>query len=167
MAKEKEKTTARILYVEQGKTAKEIHHLLGVSEKTISTWVNANAEAWKKERISRMTSPSKRIENIRQIIGNLADRRILLGKEVALLEMQEDIDELDKKRKEISQIDDAVSKWNRTLRDIDHENKISLSAYLHVMDDIFEALKRFDAKAYYSLLKFQEIHLNEITNKLA
>jgi DNA-binding CsgD family transcriptional regulator len=36
MAKEKERKLARIMFVEQGKTAKEISRLLSVSEPTLS-----------------------------------------------------------------------------------------------------------------------------------
>ena len=165
MAKENEKKIARILYVEQGKTGREISELLSVSEKTISAWVNDGA--WKSAQNARITSPQKRIENIKEIIGSLAERRIALGRELDEFERNKDLEAASEKRKEISQIDDAVSKWNKTLKDLDAENKISLSAYLKIMDEIFEAIRHFDEKQYYGLLKFQEFHLNEISNRLS
>jgi len=167
MAKDKERTIGHDLYVFQGKTAKEAAALLSVSEKTFSSWVNANDGAWKKERDARTTSPNKRIENIREIIGSLADRRIILGRELIALESGDsDAESLEAKRKEISQIDDAVSKWNKTLKDLDKENRVSLAAHLRVMDEIFDTMRNFDEKLYYSTLKFQEQYLVTISSKL-
>ncbi len=166
MAKDQERAIAHNLYVEQGKTAKEISALLHVSEKTISAWVNANDEAWKKERNARTTSPLKRIENIREIIGNLADRRINLGKELITLEKDGDNEAIEAKRKEISQIDDAVSKWNKTLKDLDKENRVSLAGHLKIMDEIFDTMRHFDEKLYYNTIKFQEHYLVVISSKL-
>jgi len=166
MAKDQERAIAHNLYVEQGKTAKEISALLHVSEKTIRAWVNANDEAWKKERNARTTSPLKRIENIREIIGNLADRRINLGKELITLEKDGDNEAIEAKRKEISQIDDAVSKWNKTLKDLDKENRVSLAGHLKIMDEIFDTMRHFDEKLYYNTIKFQEHYLVVISSKL-
>lgn len=166
MAKDKEKATARILYVEQGKTGKEISMLIGVAEKTISSWVNDSRENWKGLRNARTTSPQKRIENIREIIGTLADRRIQLGRDLLTLEKDGTNETIEAKRKEISQIDDAVSKWNKTLKDLDKENRVSLSAHLKIMDEIFDSMRHFDEKLYYSTIKFQEHYLIVISSKL-
>jgi len=166
MAKDKEKATARILYVEQGKTGKEISMLIGVAEKTISSWVNDPRENWKGLRNARTTSPQKRIENIREIIGTLADRRIQLGRDLMALEEDGTNETIEAKRKEISQIDDAVSKWNKTLKDLDKENRVSLSAHLKIMDEIFDSMRHFDEKLYYSTIKFQEHYLIAISSKL-
>ncbi|MDX9703921.1 MAG: hypothetical protein RBU23_12895 [Candidatus Auribacterota bacterium] len=167
MAKEKEKRLAYILYVEQKKTAKEIAQLTGVSEKTLSVWINANDERWKKDQRLRHTSPAQRVANIEQIISNLADDRIRKSLDLAEAESQGDHDLIPDIRKEIAKIDDAVSKWNKTLRDINKENKIALSTYLEVMQSIFEAMQHHNPKLYMQTLDFQEKHIHDVSLKLS
>ena len=68
-------------------------------------------------------------------------------------------------RKNISKIDDAVSKWNKTLRDINKEAKIPLATYLEVMQSIFEALQHYNPKLYMQTLDFQEKHIHDASLK--
>jgi transposase len=165
MAKEKEKRTARILYVEQGKTAKDISDLVGVSEKTISDWVQKGA--WKEERTARNSSPGKRADNIKLIITNLSEDRLDLSRKVKEAEANlAEADEIQKLREEISRIDDAVSKWNKTLENIEDENRISLATYLNVMDQIFKAMQAYDPKLYMATVEFQDAHIHKICTLL-
>lgn len=161
MAKEKEMKLAKILYVEQGKTAKEISALVNVSEATLSKWViNEN---WKTLRNAFINKSSNRIDNIQQIISDLSEQRLDLGRKLKEAETKIDIDEIERLRGKIAQVDDAVSKWNKTLLTIDKENQVSLSAYLAVMEMVFDAMKAFDQKLYLQSLDFQEAHLNEVS----
>lgn len=166
MAKEKEKRTARILYVEQGKTAKDIADLVGVAEKTISEWVQKGA--WKEERTARNSSPGKRADNIKLIITNLSEDRLELSRRAKEAEAGPgpDPENIQKLREEISRIDDAVSKWNKTLENIEDENRISLATYLNVMDQIFKAMQAHDPKLYMSTVEFQDQHIHKICNLL-
>lgn len=164
MAKERERRTAHILYVEQKKTAKEVAELVGVSEKTLSDWVVKFK--WKTERDARNTSPYKRIENIENIITDLAEERIVLGRQLIVAEKEGNKELVDETRKNISKIDDAVSKWNKTLRDINKEARIPLSTYLEVMQTIFEALQHYNPKLYMQSLEFQEKHIHQVSLKL-
>ena len=164
MAKERERKLARILYVEQKKTAKETAEMVGVSEKTLSDWVTRYK--WKLERDARDTSPTKRINNIENIISGLADERIELGRRLAESEKAGNRQDVDDIRKQISKLDDAVSKWNKTLRDINKESRIPLSTYLEVMQSIFDALQAYDPKLYMQTLNFQEKHIHVISLKL-
>lgn len=162
--KKNEWKTARSLYIEQGKTAKEIAELLGVTEKTVGKWI---AEGnWKKERDARMASPANRIENIQNIIGNLSEERLELDRKVKYAEEQSDTDEVNRLYKRISAIDDSVSKWNKTLETIDKDSKVSLSTYLYVMDMIFKSLNSFDPKLFLQTINFQEQHVNDIAERL-
>ncbi len=144
MAKEKERRTAHILYVEQGKTAKEVSELIGVAEKTVGEWVAKFG--WKEERSARQASPNKRAMNIKMIITGLSEDRLELDRKIKRTEASGDQEELLRMREEISRIDDAVSKWNKTLENIEKENNVSLATYLHIMDQIFESMRNFDPK---------------------
>jgi hypothetical protein len=161
MAKDKERRTARILYVEQGKTAREVSDLVGVAEKTIGDWVEKGA--WKEERTARQASPAKRSDNIKLIITNLSEDRLRLDRNIKDAEaLGSNPESLQSLREEISRIDDAVSKWNKTLENIESENRISLSTYLNVMDQIFKSLQVYDPKLYMSTVEFQDEHVHKI-----
>ena len=161
MAKAKEQKVARIMYVEQGKTAKEISDLLSVTEATISKWV-ANG-GWKSLRAARIAMPSIRTENIRQIINQLTEDRIQYATDLREAEQEKNAELVMEYHKKIAQIDDAVSKWNKTLQNIDQDNRISLSVYLQVMEMIFDDLKRYDESLYLKLIDFQDVHINEVS----
>ncbi|MBE9468982.1 MAG: DUF1804 domain-containing protein [Bacteroidetes bacterium] len=163
MAKIREKKIARILYVEQHKDAKEISRLINVSEPTLSKWVNELG--WKRERNARLNSPAVRIDNIKQIINNLSEERLQLGKELKITQLEEDLEENKRLRTSIAQLDDAVSKWNKTLETINKDSQVTLTTYLAVMEMLFEALKAFDEKLYFKTLDFQEVHLNDVSLK--
>ncbi|MCF6185091.1 MAG: phage terminase small subunit-related protein [Bacteroidales bacterium] len=165
MAKERERKTARILYVEQVKTAKDIAELLNVSEKTVSAWVNKYA--WKSARTALITNKDNRIENIKQIIDGFAQIRLDLQNELNKLEKEKgNKKEINDIRQELARIDAGVANWNKTLENIDKNSKISLSEYLYVMDSIFDALRVFDTELYMKTITFQEKHINDISIKL-
>lgn len=164
MAKEKEKKTARILFVEQGKSRKDIAHLLGLTEKTVGIWVDKFG--WVKERSARTASPVKRSENIKEIITTLSEERIELQEQVKEAEMKADNDTIAQVRGQMSKIDDAVAKWNKALISIDKENEITLSTYLNVMEKIFNAMRLHDPRLFMSTIDFQEQHLHKITLEL-
>lgn len=161
MAKEKEKKTARILFVEQGKSRKDIATLLGVTEKTIGAWVDKFG--WLKERAARNASPVKRSENIKSIITSLSEERIELSNQIRIAEEAADLDRVSDLRNQTSHIDDAVAKWNKALITIDNESKINLSIYINVMERIFSAMRLHDVKLFMQTIEFQEQHLHRIT----
>ncbi len=144
MAKEREQRVARILYVEQHKTAKEISGLINVSEATLSKWINKFG--WKNERTARLSSPALRGENIKQLINELSEQRLESSRELRQAIEVADLERTTDLRKQIAGIDDAVSKWNKTLQNIHKENQVSLATYLSVMEMIFDALREYDEK---------------------
>ena len=164
MAKEKEKRTARILFVEQNKNRKEISQLLGVTQKTVGDWVDKFG--WEDERTARNASPTKRLQNIKEIITSLSEQRIDLMSQVKVAERAADLENVASLRQQIAAVDDSVSKWNKALMVIQNENKITLSAYLEVMERIFNALRVYDQKTFMELIDFQEQHLHYITAEL-
>lgn len=164
MAKEKERKTARILYVDQGKPNNEIARLVGVTEKTISQW--AAKYGWGEERTARNVTPARRMENIKSIIHSLSEERLEVHRQAQQAENNGDLDGATELRTRIGKIDDSVAKWNKTLTAIQDENKVSLSVYLKVMDMIFDALRLYDSNLYLQTVEFQENHIHKVTREL-
>ena len=164
MAKEKERKTAYILFVNEGKTRKEISQLIGVSEHTIGAWVDKFG--WVKERAARNASPGKRIENVKAILAELGEQRLELSRQLKEAEINGDSDAVNDLRTQIEKKDLAVANWNKHLMTIDKESKITLANYLHVMESVFYALRLFDTKLYMQTIEFQEHHLHAKTIEL-
>lgn len=156
MAKENERKTARILYVEQGKTGKEIADLLSVTEKTVSEWVNKYG--WKNARNAAVASKENRVDNLMRIVDGLASERLELTaklKECTVVDAQKEL------RSQIADIDSAIAKWTKQIESVNKENNITLGTYLSIMKSIFDALNRYSPELYFKTLDFQEVHLNE------
>lgn len=156
------KKEAHDLFVNDGLTAVEISSRISVSKKTLSAWINDNDSAWKRERDARMNSSAKQGDNIREIIGILSEKKLLLFKQINDAEISNNRELLLSLRKDAASIDDAVAKWNKTLQDMNKgANRITLSIYLEVMDSIFDNLRNYDAELYNKTIEFQELLINE------
>lgn len=166
MAKKEEKKIAYEMYVILQKTLKEIHEVTNVSMKTLSAWINDNDGAWKKERAARSAAPQKRISNLETILFDLAERRINKNRELIKAEEKADQEKVAEIKQEISRIDDAVSKWNKTLDSIKKDTRHNLTTYLDVMESVFKALQAYDVRLFMQTIAFQKKHANEASIKL-
>jgi predicted transcriptional regulator len=156
MAKEKERRTARILYVEQGKSGKEIAELLSITEKTVSDWVNKFG--WKKARTAAVSSKENRIDNLMLIVDQLAADRLELS---AKLKQAQDEEAIKTLRSQIADTDSAISKWAKQIESVNKEGSITLGTYLSVMKSIFTAMQRYSPELYFKTIDFQDQHINE------
>lgn len=154
MAKERERRMAKELYM-QGKTAKEVARLVGVTEKTVSRWVAKYN--WKTLRDAKIYSAKSKVDNIKQILADLAEETVAINREI---EKETDKEKLIDLRKRRNQLADEAAKWNKALEKLDNQNQVSLSTYIAIMEEIFNALKVYDEKLFYQTLDFQEKHLN-------
>jgi transposase len=154
MAKTNEKKIARILYVQQGKSAKEVSELVGVREQTVGQWVEL--ENWKTLRASHSSSPEERLKNLRTVVDKLAERQLEIM----------DKPEYDNKETDLAKNADQISKWSKAIEAVKRENEIPLSLYVRVMDRVFTALHMHDQNLFIKSLDFQEKHLAEISSKL-
>ena len=173
MAKEIEKKSARILFIEQGKSSEEIAGQLGVNKRTVDRW--ATEGEWRKIRDAKANSGKERIERTQLVVDSLTDRRLQVIEQIK--ENESELKTADKEqkttlqmelldlRKECATIDDAIAKWNKRIENLIKGTKITLSMYIEVMESIFEALRLKDEKLYILTLDFQEEHLNEVANK--
>ena len=165
MAKDRERQTAKLYYVEHNLTAKEVAQRVGCAEKTIGEWVAKYH--WKQERDAKNLSPAKRLNNIKEIISKLSEEWLDLNRQVKELEeAKAEPKEISEVRMRIRGVDDAVSKWNKTLENIEKETNIPLATYLSVMESVFQALMRHDRTIYMNLLDFQEQHITDVSEKL-
>ncbi len=161
------KKEAHDLFVNDGLTAVEINQRIGVSQKTLSAWINENSGAWKKERDARMNNSAKQGDNIREIIGIMSDNKLKLLRDISDAEISGDKELLLTLRKSAATLDDAVAKWNKALQEMSKNgNRITLSIFLECMDMIFDKLRVYDADMYQQTLDFQEALVNEQTKIL-
>lgn len=162
----KERAQARIMFVENGKSQKEIASIIGMTEKTISRW--SIDDNWRAERSAKLMAEQNIRKNGKMALNNLSEILLSLQKqrnEEAGKENpdKEKIEELDKM---IISYADSMSKAGKQVTQILDDNKITLTIYLQVMEDIFNTLLSEDSKLHAATLDFQERHIQFICKKL-
>lgn len=162
MAKDKERNLAKELYF-QNKDQKDIAVFCKVSQKTVSNWVSKYK--WKEQRDARVNGNRKHITAVKDVIGRLTEERLALFEKIKEADKGEDKELTLALAKKGANLADEISKYNKTLENLDKQNRISLSVYLEVMDHIFNDLNRKHPKIYQQLLDFQEQHLSFIASK--
>jgi transposase-like protein len=163
MAKDQERKLAAVMYIEQGKTAKEIAAKLSLSENTLGKWV-ADGN-WKERRTAKITAGDSLIRSYRTLLQTLVDKRQLLEKEPAKRPGEDDEQRLERaaeRDRDKVRLSDEISKINKALDNAEKENKIPLSTYIKVMESIFDSMQKDCPKIYLQLLDFQESHINNI-----
>ncbi len=164
MAKDKEKRIAFDYYTNQGLTAKAIADIVNVSEKTIGDWVEKGN--WKAVRDANINGAQTRSANIKELISELTDQQLEINIEIKEAKAIGDKDRVIALRQQSATISQEVAIQTKALERMDSDNKISLSTYLEVMNDIFKNLEHFDKDVYLKTLDFQESHLSTISIKL-
>ena len=165
MAKDRERKLFEIYFIDHGLTAKEAAKRVDVTEKTASDWVGRFH--MKERRDAKNASPAKRLGNIKEIISCLSNEWLNIDRQIKELEAKGSQNgKIAGLRTRIKGIGDDVSKWNKTLENVEKESQVPLATYIHVMEDIFQALLSHDRDIYMNLVDFQEQHLNAISEKL-
>lgn len=164
MAKDKERQIAQDYFVNQGLSAKQIADKGLATEKTIGKWIIKYG--WKKLRDAKMNSTSNRLDRINEVTDQLAEQRLQLFKEIEEAKEKGDQKLAMSLQQQAVQIDDSISKWNKRAENVDKENRISLSVYLEVMEDIFNHLQMHNSELFLKTIDFQEEHINTISNRL-
>jgi hypothetical protein len=163
MAKDQERKLAAVMYIEQGKTAKEIAAKLSLSENTLGKWV-ADGN-WKERRTAKITAGDSLIRSYRTLLQTLVDKRQLLETEPAKRPGEDEEQRLERaaeRDRDKVRLSDEISKINKALDNAEKENKIPLSTYIKVMESIFDSMQKDCPKIYLQLLDFQEAHINNI-----
>lgn len=146
MAKDGARANARIMFVEQGKSRKEIAELLKVREKTVGDW--ATKGNWEDQRTAWLTKTQNVERTLRGLIQAYAQQ--LTG-----------LEEGGGDPKEKARLVDALAKTSKTLDTVRSENDITLGTRLRVMEWVFAELQKHDATIHLKLLDFQTQLLDE------
>lgn len=146
MAKDEERSVARILFVEQGVSRKDIAARLKVREKTVGDWA-AKGE-WEEHRTAWLTRTDNVVETLKGLIQTYSEQLT-------------DMERQGGDPKEKGRLVDALVKTAKTLETVRSENDITLSARLRIMDWVFSELQRTDPEAHRKLVDFQERLLDE------
>ena len=78
-----------------------------------------------------------------------------IEREIEFAQLEQDGEKELELRKKAVALSDEISKQNKTLLNIDKENRITLGVYIDVMDDIFSAMRSMDEKLYMKTIDFQ------------
>lgn len=163
MAKDKEKRIAYDYYTKQGLTAKAIADIINVTEKTISQWVAKGN--WKSLRDAHINSEENQMSNIKALISELTEQHIDILGQIKEAQHKGDKPQVELLRKQSSYLSQEVAIQTKALERVSG-NKLTLSVYLKVMNDIFQSLEQHDKVLYAKTLDFQETHLQNISLKL-
>jgi transposase len=147
MAKDEERSVARILFVEQGVSRKDIAARLKVREKTVGDW--ATKGEWEQHRTAWLTRTDNVVETLKGLIQTYSEQ---------LTTMEHD---MRSNPKEKGRLVDALVKTAKTLETVRSENDITLSARLRIMDWVFAELQKSDPDMHRKLVDFQERLLDE------
>jgi tryptophan 2,3-dioxygenase len=147
----------------QGKPQREVSALLGISEKTMSKW--AREGGWSDLRKARQSATSVSGENLRRLIGLLSERRLAVEHRINDAIDAGNAGEVIALRKEAAGLSAEMAFQNKTLANVDREN-IALGVYVDVFDDIFSAMRVYDAGLFEKTIEFQTLHLRRKSNEL-
>lgn len=177
MAKNEQRKLAKESYINHNKSEEEISHKYKVSLRTVQRWVKEGG--WKKLRDSKANGTDQRIERTQMVVDSMVEERISILQELKELQKQKEWDspptkeaqdslnaQIAQLRKQAAAIDDAISKWNKRIENLNKEGKLTLSLYMEVMERIFEAMRLANEPLYMQTLDFQENHLEDIAAKL-
>lgn len=115
--KRRAQETAKSLFLEGKLTAKEIASIVKVAERTISKWVTAGK--WKEERAVRNVTPKEMENDVIEIINQL------------IMQRKSAVDASERMK-----IADELSKYNKLWENLKKDNKLALSAYITVLDEL-------------------------------
>lgn len=160
MAKDREREIARKFFVELNRSQKEIAQDLGITEKTISKWVNDGG--WRQERTALVNNNQNRAEKFKAVLEDMADEQLMISQKIKDAEAAGDFNEAMVLRKLATSIADQVGKYQKALERLDKDSKILLSTKLDVVEDLFKTMQEFDKTLYMKSLDFQRHYIQLI-----
>lgn len=162
--KDKQKALCKELYFKGDMTQKELAEKIGVTPKTVGLWIKNGH--WREERNARHNSRKERVNRIKDIISSLTDDHLEILAKIKHAKSSDDKEALELLRKQSAALSQEIAIQTKALERIDKEHKISLSTYLEVMENIFNAMREHDRELYVTSLDFQQEHLQNVAEKL-
>lgn len=160
MAKEKERQVARKLFIELNRSQKDIALDLGVTEKTVSNWVNEGG--WKAERTALVNNAGNRAEKFKAVLEDFADEQLMISQKIKDAESEGNFTEAAVLRKIATSIADQVGKYQKALEKLDKDSKVLLSTKLEVVEHLFQTMQEFDKDLFLKSLDFQRFYIQSI-----
>lgn len=161
---EKLKQAAYECVVIQDYTQEQTAKIVGVSVTTMSEW--AKKGNWKELRKARQSAISTANNNLRNIISLLSEQRLKIEQEIHEAQADGNKEAELELRKQANIISDDLSKINKTLKENDKSNGITLGVYIDVMDDIFNNLRIFNLDLFNETIEFQAMLIQKKTIEL-
>lgn len=156
MAKDTERNQARILYIDQCLTAKEIAERLKVSEKSVGKWVEAGN--WKDLKTSKQSGTDVLIKNYNELLSLLIEKRLKFEKQ----KVKTDEDKADH-----ASCIDEISKISAAIDRIQKDGKVSLRVHIHCLEKFMTALRNNNHKLFTpELINFQINYLDLLADEL-
>ena len=155
MAKEAQRHQARILYIDQCLTAKEIADRLSVSEKTVGKWVDAGN--WKDLRLSKQSGTDVLLSKQNELLGVLLDKRLKFEKKNI---------KTDAEKAEYNSVIDEMSKVSAMIERTQKEGRVSLRTHIHCLEKFMSSLQSNNQKLFAQLIDFQINYLDLLADEL-
>lgn len=156
MAKDTERNQARILYIDQCLTAKEISERLKVSEKTVGNWVDIGN--WKDLRISKQSGTDTLIRNYNELLSLLIEKRLRFEKQKT---------KTDEEKAEHAGCIDEISKISAAIDRLHKDGKVSLRIHIHCLEKFSAALRNVKPELFTpEFINFQSQYLDLLADEL-
>jgi predicted transcriptional regulator len=164
---DKIRRTAYEYVVIQGYDQKVVAEMLHVTEATVSKWATTGKEGkWKDLREARQQCQSTDADNIKKLLRVMSQQRFEYEERILNAQKDGDTKEEIRLRKEARALSDDMSKQNKTLLNLDKENKITLGVFIDVMDEIFNSMRQHDEALWEKTIDFQSTLIRRKTNEL-
>lgn len=164
---DKIRRTAYEYVVILGYDQKVVAEMLHVTEATISKWATTGKEGkWRDLREARQSCKSTDADNVKQLLRVMSQQRLEIEEQILDAQKAGDTKEEVRLRKEARALSDEMSKQNKTLLNLDKENRITLGVFIDVMDEIFNSLRQFDEALWEKTIDFQSNIIRRKTNEL-
>jgi hypothetical protein len=142
MAKKAEKQEAYVYYVKKGWLGKDTAKQVGVTEATMSKWVNEGG--WDDLRTATKIGPQALIKTYYALLNKLLDKRLAFENE----------DKTD--NKEYRGLVDEISKISKSIRDLEDKEHPSLHVYIQCVERFCKDLREKNPKLFLQVVELQK-----------
>jgi hypothetical protein len=155
MAKDSERNQARVYFIDQNLTFKEIAARLKVSEHTVGKW--ADVGDWKALRLAKQSSTDVLVKNYNELLGLLIEKRLKFERKTV---------KTDEEKAEHTSTIDEISKIAAAIDRIQKDGKLSLRTHIHCLEKFMKELQLKDVKLFQQVCPIQIQYLDQLAEEL-